>query len=260
MGTELDWLEREERYRRRVTRLVTLSVVVVGVLVGVTGYLHNKQVKQARAAAQKAQVEAQAAAAKRLRDAHAAESTAVATRLSRFISRYSATPVQGAPILQVPLPSGVGVNEFVGRVWSDYAQMIDPRVTAEQRAQWFKQYYLDVMNDATLRPTAILVPAVQQDSVTLEIQRPSFTDIAQAQVSVGMREAPAPAPEAQAAGTTPPASDTTAPPASDAPAPATAPADTTPAAPPAAEPVTPPPQPPASPPADSTKPDSVPHP
>jgi hypothetical protein len=295
MGIEIDWLEREERYRQRVTRLVMAGIAVaVGLGIGAR-VIYMKRVRAGETAAQKAREDAQVAAVKRQRDLFSAESLATADRYKGFIDKYGASPLANTPLLQVPLPRGTSVHDFVRRIWPEYAHAADPLALESVREQWFKRYYVDLMNEGPLRPSAVLLPSMQQDSTKLHLQRATLTDIANAQVQVGMRAAlppPETAPTDAAATAPPPASangnptstdgnpastppvpppstpppDTT-PPATTPPAPAS-PADTTP---PAAKPDTTTPKPPPSAPApkpepvetitpDAVKPDSVPHP
>lgn len=195
MGTELDWLEREERYRRRVTRLIMISLLLTAAIVGAAFWLQTRRMKATRLASERATAEQIAAAAKQRRDLYAAESTATANRWASFVNQYGVQPIEGVPLLQLPLPGGVSATEYARRAWADYVLAIDPRTTPEQREQWYRQYYIEVMNDGPLRPSAILLPAAVQDSLTMRIERPSFTEIAASQVHVGMREPPAePAP------------------------------------------------------------------
>jgi hypothetical protein len=168
------------------------------------------------------------------------------------------------PILQIPLPGGVSRPALVQRVWTEYARVADPTVSAATEADWYRLHYVGLMNDGPLRGRAILLPQMRQEGTALHIRKASFADITRAQIEVGMREVPvefdstaalagteAPTePPAEAATETPPAvapPPSTPPPTPPPPAPqpaptppppAPAPADTPPAEPPT--PVVPP--------------------
>jgi len=85
MSLELDWLEREERYRQRVTRLLTVFVILVGALVGTGAYLRSKHSKEAREAAARAAEQQRLDAERKLREQFTADSSAVANRYASFL-------------------------------------------------------------------------------------------------------------------------------------------------------------------------------
>jgi hypothetical protein len=112
--------------------------------------------------------------------------------------------------------------------------VFDPQATPEQIDEWYRKYYVDVMNDGPLRPSAILLPAIDQAGTKLSMEKPSFPQIAAAQIAVGMR-VPAP-PDSTDMMETPVEPAASAPPSSPASAVARTPDSTSPATPPAPEP------------------------
>lgn len=276
MGLELDWLEREERYRRRVLRMLVTALVLVGLVVAVAAVLRTRAVNTAKIEATKRAEEQREAAKKAVRDAFVADSSATANRYAEFLRVHGATPIADLPLIAVPLPPGATIPALVARLWTEYARVADPQVTAAQEGEWFRQHYIQVMNDGPLRGRAVLLPAMKQTDTKLTILKASFSDITRGQIEIGMRDMPkdamaeslataateaaaaaadaAPAPDLATPKPAPPAETKPAPapkPApvdsSPVPAPAAAPKDTTPdPVPPAAEP------PPAPAPPDST--------
>jgi hypothetical protein len=241
MGLELDWLEREERYRRRVLRLMIIGIVLVGGTIAVLGYLGGQRKQASIAAAGREAVAAREAEAKRARELFVADSTAAANRYNGFVQRHGALVLETLPLLQVPLPRGQSTAAFGRSLWSEYVRVADPKVTPEQEVDWYRQYYVDLMNDGPLRGTAALLPTMKQSGTSFVLDKPSFSDITQGQVLVGMRQqvvevpvdslaAPIVAEPPPATNEAPPAQQ---PPAQPEPAPEPAPAPPdTPAAPP----------------------------
>lgn len=219
MSLELDWLEREERYRQRVTRLLTVAVILVAALLGTGFYLRSRHVKSMREAAARAAQEQQRERVRRQREQFAADSTAAADRYKSFKEDYRTEPLEGLPLLAVPLPSGQPVRSFLERAWADYVQVIDPNATSDESITWFRQNYTDVMNDGPLRGRAILLPKLEQKGTMLEIEKSTFTQITRAQIEVGMREeieAPTDSLGLDATGSMAAGSETTGTPADDA--------------------------------------------
>jgi hypothetical protein len=259
MGLEIDWLEREERYRRRILRLMTGAAVLVGVLLAIFAYTGSRREKKARVAAAQAAAEAREAEAQRRRDAFVADSSAVANRIAAFNNTYKPAQIEALPLVEIPLPSGQPRPAFVRRLWSEYVRVLDPQASAEQEAELYKQYYVELMNDGPLRGRSILLPTLKQDGTKVSMEKPSFTDITRGQIVVGMREAPPEvpvdstgatiAPDTSAAASQPTPSE--APPSSPPETPPAAP-DTSPATPPPAPPDVAPVTPPAAAPPDST--------
>ena len=228
---------------------------------------HSRAQKRAAKATVAAAEAARAAEEKRVRDAFSADSAATATRLAHFFTKYAAAPIENSPLLQVPVPVGMPVRSFLEQVWSDYARVIDPQVTAERENELLHQYYVDIMNDGPLRPTAILLPPMKQDKTKIVVERPSFPAITRGQVAVGWREPPPePLADSLAAATAAAAGQQAAPETGgeSTPPPASTPSEPVPAEPAPAEPAPPEPvpvlQPPAEPvpPAQPATPDSVP--
>jgi hypothetical protein len=195
MSLELDWLEREERYRRRVVRLIWIFLILAGGLLSWSVVSHSRAEKRAAKQTAAAAEAARLAEEKRARDAVTSDSTAAANRLARFMEKYKVAPIENTPLLQVPLPAGVPVHAFVETVWTEYARVLDPLTTAEQTSLLFREHYVDVMNDGPLRPSAILLPPMKQQKTTLSIDKVSFPAITRGQVTVGWRE-PLPEPAA----------------------------------------------------------------
>jgi len=249
MGLELDWLEREERYRRRVLRLIIVSVVLVAGLIGTLAFLRTKAVKEAQATAASASQAARQAAVKQQRDTFVADSSATANRYAGFVRTHAATPLESTPLLQIPLAHGTAIAPFVRDLWSEYVHVLDPQTTAEQESDWYRQYYIDVMNDGPLRPRAVLLPSMKQESTKLVLQKATFTDITIGQVAVGMREAPQEVRMDSLAAAAPSAELPTSPPAATAPPAAATPPPAPPSEPAPPESTPPPPEPDITPPA-----------
>src|SRR5262249_2863155 len=248
MGLELDWLEREERYRRRVLRMLIAGIVIVGGAAGTIGFLRARTAADAKLAAAKRDADARDAAKKAQRDAWVADSTATANRYAEFLRVHAAKPIASSPLLTIPLPAGAAVPALVQRLWTEYARVADPQVSAEQESEGFRPFYIQLLNDGPLRGRGVLLPAMKQDGTKATIQKASFLDITHAQIEIGMREMPkdaiaeslavqnaaqaAAAAANAAASTTPPApaATTGTPPAATAP-PAAAPPKSAPSAP-----------------------------
>lgn len=213
--SELDWIEREERYKTRMTRSLVITTLLAVLFFGTGFYLLNRQEKTHRQAAEAAAAAATAAEAKRVNDAFVADSTAAATRLAAFKEKYGVQPLEGAPVLVVPLPRGTSLTRFLETTWAEYAHVADPEVDAEHTRERFKTHFVDVMNRAwytpagalawegDMAPTAILLPDLKQKGKELAFDRPSFAQIVRGQEAAGMRvieELPADAAAAGAPG------------------------------------------------------------
>ncbi len=190
MGLELDWLEREERYRRRVLRMLIVGVVIVGAFAGTAGFMRAKAIAESKVAATRRADAERAAAKQRERDAFVADSSAAANRYAEFSRLHGATPIAGVHLLAVPLPPGASVPALVERLWTEYARVADPQVSASQASEWFRQFYVDVMNDGPLRGRAVLLPSMQQNGTKFIIEKSPFSEITHAQIEIGMREMP----------------------------------------------------------------------
>lgn len=239
MGLELDWLEREERYRRRLVRLLVVAVTLVGVSVLVFAMMRGRAAKAALMAEGQRRVAARDAEMLARKQQFTADSSATANRLAEFIRVHGASPMADLPILMVPLPPGVAAPALAQRVWTEYARVADPTVSAAVESDWYRLYYVDVMNEGPLRGRAVLLPAMRQSGTTLQILKPSFSDITQAQVAVGMRDEIVPAEFDSSLFWTRPSTDSSTDPTS---APTATP-DPAPVAPPSAQPKPQPPTP-----------------
>lgn len=191
MAFELDWLEREERYRRRVGRLVVASIVLVAGGLTTVAVLGGRADKARRAAAASAVEAARIAEERRVRAQFVADSTDAAQRVERFIVEYQGEFVPATPIMAVPLPLGKGATAYARELWPTYARIAMPKATDAEVEGAFQQYYVDILNNGPLRGRAALLPAIDQKGKELSLLRPSFVSIAAAQVHVEMREAPA---------------------------------------------------------------------
>ena len=99
---------------------------------------------------------------------------AAATRLAAFREKYGSQPLEGAPIVMVPLPYNAAVPRFLQEVWEAYTHVVDPQLTPEQQREEFGMRYVDVMNLAfynsanqivwqgEMRPQALLLPDLRQ--------------------------------------------------------------------------------------------------
>lgn len=197
--SELDWLEREERYKTRISRTLVLTSLAAILFFGTGFYLLHRQ----RQTSERAQEEAAAAAIlaerSRLQQEYAADSTATIQRLITFNEQYGAESLEGAPVVLVPVPRGANLTRFLQRAWLDYAHIVDPDLTEDEARQWYRSHYVDVMNMAWYnsaghlswegeeRPTAILLPDLRQKGKDLEFQKPSFTQVVRGQHEAGLR-------------------------------------------------------------------------
>lgn len=197
--SELEWMEREERYKTGVVRTLILISVIVTVFFGAGFWvLHRQQV-----ATQKAEAEAEEAAllaeAARVRAEFAADSSAAANRLADFRHNYEVEDLEGAPVYLVPLPRNKSVQRFIAQVWADYMRVFDPEMSDEQIRNQFELHYINVMNNAVynsrgaivwdgeMRPTAVILPSMKQRGRDLEFEKPSFAQIIRGQESAGIR-------------------------------------------------------------------------
>jgi hypothetical protein len=245
-----------------------IFVVLAGALLTWSTVSHSRAQKRNAKATAAAAEAARLAEEKRVRDAFSADSLAAATRLTRFMDKYQPAPVENSPVLAVPIPVGMPVRSFLEQVWSDYTRVVEPQATSERESELFRQYYLDIMNDGPLRPTAILLPPLKQDKTNIVVDRPGFPAITRAQVAVGYREPPPEAPADSLAAAAAAAGGEAAPAEAGAePAPAAGgeapPAEATPPAPEEAPPAVEPPAEPAppaeaAPPAEPAPPDTTP--
>jgi hypothetical protein len=199
MSFEVDLLEREERYRARLNRLLAVLAVLIGGGLGAGFWWSHRQEQVAIKAAAAAKEAADRAAFERLQMEFSADSTAAADRLQAFKTQYAAEPVPGSPILIVQLPTSKPVQPFIREVWDAYASTVDPDAPDDARRGWFRRYYVDVMNrrwfnsagnltwEGEQRPTGVLVPEIKQRGTELEIQKPTFPQIVRAQEQAGIR-------------------------------------------------------------------------
>ena len=214
--SELDWIEREERYKSRMTRSLLLTTFAAVLFFGTGFYLLDRQEKRQKKAAETAAAAATAAEAKRINDAFTADSTAAAARLAAFKEKHAVTTLEGAPVLVVPIPRGASLTRFLESTWAEYALVADPAVDAQHTRERFTTHFVDVMNRAwytsagtlawegDMQPTAILLPDLKQKGKDLEFERPSFAQIVRGQEAAGIRaieEMPADAMAAGAEGT-----------------------------------------------------------
>ncbi|HZM16229.1 MAG TPA: ribosomal protein L7/L12 [Candidatus Krumholzibacteria bacterium] len=196
---ELDWIEREERYRTRITRALIIISILAVAFFGTGFWLLGRQQKARAKAAVEASTAAAVAAVKHQAEEYTADSTAAATRFTAFKEKYGAQPLEGAPMLMVPLPRGSGFTHFLETTWEEYARVVDPAVEAANIRERFRIYYVDAMNRAWFtpagslawegdaHPTAILLPDIKQRGKMLEFEKPSFAQIVRGQEAAGVR-------------------------------------------------------------------------
>ncbi len=196
---ELDSIEREERYKSRVTRTLLLTTLLVVLFFG-GGYWRmarrQKETAAARAAAETARIEAERLALIRQ---FSADSTAAAARVTAFNEKYAATDMDGGPIVVVQLQPGASVPRTLERVWAEYVRVVDPAIDSLETREWFRAYYVDAMNrtwynsagtlswEGDTQPTAILLPDTKQKGKELEFEKPSFAQIVRGQEAAGIR-------------------------------------------------------------------------
>jgi hypothetical protein len=265
--SELDWLQREERYRSRFGRTLVVTALLAGVFLGVGTWKLQGRQKAAEQAAAQARESALRDAALKERAAFVADSTAAATRLAAFREKYGAQALEGAPILTVPLPHNASVPRFLQEVWEAYTHAVDPTLTPEQQREEFGEHYVDIMNLAyynsagqivwqgEMHPQALLVPSVRQRGKDMEWDKPSFPQIVRGQETAGLRAA---SPDAGSAvvGEVPAGADSSG--TVPSPPPGASPADSPPAASNPPQPSAPPQNPPAPSPAPTPSPPQTP--
>ena len=196
---ELDSIEREERYKSRVTRTLLLTTLLVVLFFGGGYWLMARRQKQAvaaRAVAETARIEAERLAQERQ---FSADTSAVAARVKAFTEKHAATDMDGGPIVLVQLPRGASVTRTLERVWEEYARVVDPGIDSAKTREWFRAYYVDAMNrtwynaagtlswEGETPPTAILLPDTKQKGKDLEFEKPSFAQIVRGQEAAGIR-------------------------------------------------------------------------
>ena len=199
MGFEVDILEREESYKRRINRMVTLIGVVVLLAVGGGYYALSRQAKNLEKAEEAAAETKRQAEIAALRATYSADSASAHTRFSAFMEKYKAEKVQGASIFQIKLPSNRSVNSFLEEVWDDYAKTVEPGITEAAKRDKFRLHYIDAMNVAWYnsrgridwrgeqRPNSILVPELKFKLTEVEMQKTTFPQVARAQVEAGIK-------------------------------------------------------------------------
>jgi large subunit ribosomal protein L7/L12 len=196
---ELDSIEREERYKSRVTRTLLLTTLLVVLFFGGGYWLtarRQKETAAARALAETARIEGERLALMRQ---YSADSTAAAARVTAFSEKYAATDMDGGPIVLVKLQRGANVPRTLERVWAEYVRVVAPDIDSLETREWFRAYYVDAMNrtwynsagtlswEGETQPTAILLPDTKQKGKELQFETPSFAQIARGQEAAGIR-------------------------------------------------------------------------
>jgi hypothetical protein len=197
--SELDWLEREERYKSRISRTLMVTTIVAVLFFGTGFYfLHRQRQANERSREAAALAEAQAKRQQYLAGI-AADSTAAAERLTAFNEQYGAQSLEGAPVVLVPVPRGANLTRFLQKTWLDYSRVVDPELSEDEARQWYRSHYVDVMNMAWYnsagqlvwegeeRPTSILLPELRQRNTELEFLKPNFTQVVRGQHEAGLR-------------------------------------------------------------------------
>jgi len=199
VGFEVDILEREESYKRRINRMLTLiGIVALAAVIGGFYLLHRQEVatREAEAAAEQMRLQAEIAAR---RAVYSADSASAFNRLAAFMDKYKAEKAQGAALFLIDLPSNRSVPNFLEEVWDDYAKTVDPKITEEGKRDLFRQKYIDAMNltwynskgqmvyEGEHRPNAILVPELKFKVTEVEMLQTTFPQVARAQVDAGLK-------------------------------------------------------------------------
>ena len=197
--SELEWMEREERYRTRLTRALVLMSLLAAAFFGTGFWFLDRQQKAtelAEAEAAQAALLAEAAAA---RAAYSADSAATMQRITDFRAAHPHRNLEGAPVVLVEIPRGRNVTGFLSATWDEYVLAVEPHADADRKRLLFKLYYVDVMNRAWYnsrgnlvwegenRPTAILLPSTRQRGKDVEFEKPSFAQIVRGQEAAGIR-------------------------------------------------------------------------
>jgi len=197
--SELDWLEREERYKTRISRTLVLTTIAAVLFFGSGFYILHRQRQAREVAQQEAATAAAQAERQRQLDEIAADSTAAAQRLIDFDEKYKAEVLEGAQVVLVPVPRGANLTSFLQKVWLDYARIVKPEITDDEGRLWYRSHYVDVMNmawynsaghlawEGDLRPQSILLPELRQKSTEMEFLKPSFTQVVRGQHEAGLR-------------------------------------------------------------------------
>jgi len=196
---ELDSIEREERYKSRVTRTLLLTTLLVVLFFGGGYWLtarRQKETAAARAVAETARIEGERLALIRQ---FSADSAAAAARVTAFNEKYAATDMDGGPIVLVKLQHGANVPRTLERVWAEYVRVVAPAIDSLETREWFRAYYVDAMNrtwynsagtlswEGETQPTAILLPDTKQKGKELQFETPSFAQIVRGQEAAGIR-------------------------------------------------------------------------
>lgn len=202
--SELDWLEREERYKTRISRTLVLTSIAAVLFFGSGFYILHRQRQAREVARQEASMAAALAERQRQLDEIAADSTAAAQRLIDFNEQYKAEVLEGAQVVLVPVPSGANLTRFLQNAWLDYARIVEPEITEDDAREWYHSHYVDVMNmawynsaghlawEGDLRPKSVLFPELRQRSTEMDFLKPSFTQVVRGQHEAGLRVEEAP--------------------------------------------------------------------
>jgi hypothetical protein len=199
VGFEVDILEREESYKRRVNRMLTLIGITVALAVAGGFYMLDRQEKAT------IEAEAQAEKSKRLeeiakqRAAYSADSTSAYNRLADFMDKYKAEKAQGASLFLIKLPDGKSTSAFLTEVWDDYAEAVEPGIDEQAKLDLYRLRYVDAMNQTWAnsqgklvwhgdhRPNSILVPELKFKFTHVEMLKTTFPQVARAQETAGIR-------------------------------------------------------------------------
>ena len=199
MGFEVDILEREENYKRRVNRMLTLIVVTVGLAVGVGFFMLDRQEKatlKAEATAEESKRLAEIAA---LRAAYSADSSGAINRFTAFMDKYKAEKVQGAPLFLIKLPASKSPAGFLEKVWDDYANTVEPEIIDADKMDLYRVSYIDAMNQmwpnsagrlvwqGEHRPNSVVLPEFKFKFTSVEMMKTTFPQVARAQGLAGIR-------------------------------------------------------------------------
>jgi len=199
VGFEVDILEREESYKRRVNRMLTLIGVTVALAVGGGFFMLDRQETATLKAEADAETSRHLAEIATQRAAYSADSTSAYNRLANFMDKYKVVKAEGAPLIFIKLPNGRSTSDFLTEVWDDYAETFEPGIEESDKIDLFRLRYVDAMNQTWTnpagklvwqgeqRPNAILLPELKFKFTRVEMLRTSFPQVARAQETAGIR-------------------------------------------------------------------------
>ena len=199
MGFEVDILERQESYKRRVNRMLTLIGITVALAVGGGFFMLDRQEKATIKAEADAEESKRLAEIATQRAAYSADSASAYNRLAEFMNKYKAEKAQGASLFLIKLPDGRSPSTFLAEMWDDYAETVEPGIDQSGKLDLYRLRYVDAMNQTWAnsqgklvwqgehRPNSVLVPELKFKFTYVEMLKTTFPQVARAQEAAGIR-------------------------------------------------------------------------